>query len=420
MSKYKTRFAPSPSGKLHLGGARIALLSYLLSKYIQGDYILRIDDTNTLTTTTDSITSIHTALDWMGILPSIQFQQSKRTKIYDQYLNILFEKDLVYLCHCPKDTHTEQCRLDNSKDYLRAHAVRIKSHKTLVWRDLLLGPIPLNESDINDYIIRRQNGQYTYNYTSVVDDIDMGITHIIRGVDHLINTGHQVTLFNAFNYQLPKFYHVGLVLTEEGKKLSKRHNASGITDLQDMGIIPASLNNFLFKMSHSTKNQEIISLQEMEDIFTPEKMNKAYVKFSLDKLQWINKKQMQLHHKKIAEDLQVPPELILRYARKYSSLHDIRTNSLFLRKRADHTGKQYNHTILKQFLDILTNNKIEDLWDILSDKYQENTKDIKDCITQVLAGQTLPFTLQQIITWIGLEESKKRIQLAITDSKNNE
>jgi glutamyl-tRNA synthetase len=266
----RTRFAPSPTGLLHLGGARTALFAYLLARSQNGQYYLRIDDTDQVRSDNLFLTNIYQSLEWLNLEHDDLYYQSKRIDIYQKNLLILIEKKISY----KSDDGTIKFRQNNY------------GHTS--WDDLVQGKIIIHNNTIEDWVICRSDQTFTYNFASIIDDIDMGITIIIRGCDHISNTAKQINLLKAFNTSI-QFAHLPLIKTLEGRKLSKRDQAEGILSYKREGILPQALRNYLLRLGWSNKDQEIFSFEEMKNIFSLQGIHKSPASFSKEKINWFNK-----------------------------------------------------------------------------------------------------------------------------------
>lgn len=304
-----TRFAPSPTGYLHIGGLRTALFSYLWAKQNGGKFILRIEDTDHSRNNQDAVKAIIQAFDWLGLSHDGEIEyQSKRTDIYKRYIQKLLDEDKAYYCYMSKDElanlKQEQIKRKQRPMYDRryrdfngtapkdiAPVVRIKAplKGTITVHDGIKGDIVFNVEDIlDDFIIARSDGTPTYNFVVAIDDALMGINEVIRGDDHLSNTPKQIVIYNALNLDIPNFYHVPMIHNHEGKKLSKRDGATDVMQYKKDGYLPQALLNFLVRLGWSHGDQEIFSLQEMVELFNPKDINRSASVYNAEKLDWLN------------------------------------------------------------------------------------------------------------------------------------
>lgn len=309
----RVRFAPSPTGYLHIGGARTALYNYLLAKKMGGTFILRIEDTDLERSTPESIQAILDGMNWLGLTwnDGPHFQ-TKRFDIYNEEINKMVATGKAYPCFCTPDVlqkKREQAEANKFKyRYDRTcmalspedraarisagdkHCIRFYSRddETIEIDDVIKGKVLVEGKELDDLIIRRTDGAPTYNLTVVVDDALMGITHVIRGDDHLNNTPRQIQLYKAMGYALPIFAHVPMILGADKKRLSKRHGATSVMAYRDMGYLPHALINYLVKLGWSHGDQEIFSLEEMISAFNLDAVSKAAGVFNPEKLLWLN------------------------------------------------------------------------------------------------------------------------------------
>lgn len=303
----RTRFAPSPTGYLHVGGARTALFCYLFAKKKQGTFILRIEDTDLERSTPEAVQAIHEGMNWLGLQPDEDpYYQTKRFDRYQEVINDWLAKGLAYRCICSKErlTHLRETQMQNKEKprydgccrnlAIGAEAsnfvVRFKnpSHGKVVVQDLVHGPVVFQNTELDDLIIARSDGTPTYNFTVVVDDADMAITHVIRGDDHLNNTPRQINMLEAMGAPIPVYAHLPMILGEDGKKLSKRHGAVSVMAYHDAGFLPEALLNYLVRLGWSHGDQEIFSMAEMIQDFSLKYLSKSSAAFNLGKLSWLN------------------------------------------------------------------------------------------------------------------------------------
>jgi len=314
----RTRFAPSPTGFLHVGGARTALYSYLVARQHQGSFILRIEDTDLERSTEASVAAILEGMAWLGLdYDEGPFYQTERFPRYRAVAEQLLLAGKVYRCDCTKERlealrahqlkHHEKprydghCRERSDVDPNAPHVLRFKNPLTgeVTWNDLVKGPITFQNSELDDLIIMRSDASPTYNFTVVVDDYDMEITHVIRGDDHVNNTPRQINILKALGRPLPQYAHVPMILGDDGKRLSKRHSAVSVMEYQKEGYLPQALLNYLFRLGFAYQDQEIFTLQEMRQYFRLDRVSGSPAAFNTEKLNWLN--QHYLKHTPIAE-----------------------------------------------------------------------------------------------------------------------
>ncbi len=299
----KSRFAPSPTGYLHIGGARTALFAWLWAKKNQGEFILRIEDTDKERSTKESVEVILQGMEWLGLdYDKGPIFQSDRIERYQAVISLLIDSDKAYYCNCSKQ------RLDSLREDLMKKGEKPKydgccrkknltdgvvrflnpNDKAVLFEDYVKGNIEFANSELDDLVIARADGSPTYNLTVVVDDHDMGIDFVIRGDDHINNTPKQINLYKALGWSLPTFAHVPMILGGDGARLSKRHGAVNILSYRDEGYLPKALLNYIVRLGWSHGNQELFSISEMIDLFDLKDINKAPASFNKDKLVWLN------------------------------------------------------------------------------------------------------------------------------------
>ncbi|NUO07384.1 MAG: glutamate--tRNA ligase [Candidatus Brocadia sp.] len=274
-SHVKVRFAPSPTGYLHIGGARTALFNWLFARHNKGVFLLRIEDTDQQRSTKEATQAILDSMKWLGLdWDEGPYFQSQRLPVYKQYAEKLVEQGKAFY-----DTDAEGRK-----------AIRFKMQDGVTEiNDLIHGAITFDTSLIEDFVLLKADGFPTYNFACVVDDAGMGITHIVRGDDHISNTPKQIALYKAFGFKAPEFAHIPMILGEDGSRLSKRHGATSVTEYRDKGYLPHALVNFLALLGWSPGNdQEIISIPEMIEKFTLKRANKTSAQFNNIKLDWMN------------------------------------------------------------------------------------------------------------------------------------
>ena len=290
----KTRFAPSPTGWLHIGGVRTALYSWLYAKKNNGKFYLRIDDTDTTRSTEEYKNSIISALNQLGLSHDDEIiYQSKRFENYIDQIEYLLDNDLAYYDEVEVNEKTKDTDLSIQYDNRlnkEGHVIRFRNQKesSIKINDSVHGEIAFDPKVFFDVVILRSNGVPTYNLTSVVDDIDMGITHLIRGDDHLSNLPVQVNLFRAFNADVPAFSHLPMIHGTDGKRLSKRHGAVDINYFLNEGYRVDAILNYLAKTGWSHGDQEIFSIDELIELFNLDRITKSAAAFDIEKLNWLN------------------------------------------------------------------------------------------------------------------------------------
>ena len=307
MKKVIVRFAPSPTGFLHIGGARTALFNWLLARNTGGKFILRIEDTDQVRSTKESIDAILDSMSWLGLdWDEGPIYQTDRLSHYRQHVDRLLKEGKAYPCYCTPEELEERrrkalqekrkpkydghCRNWKGPVPDRTPAIRFKApaQGVTVLRDLIKGTIEFNNEELDDLIILRSDGWPTYNFSAMVDDALMNITHVIRGDDHVNNTPRQILLYEAFGYPLPEFAHVPMILGADKTRLSKRHGATSVMAYKDMGYLPQALVNYLVRLGWAYGDQEVFTLAELVKKFSLENVGKSAAVFNMEKLQWLN------------------------------------------------------------------------------------------------------------------------------------
>jgi glutamyl-tRNA synthetase len=306
ISGVRTRFSPSPTGALHLGGAHTALFNWLIARHYQGTFILRIEDTDRERSQDRFTTEILEAMTWLGLTwDEGPFRQSERLEIYHDYINRLLERGAAYCCNCPPQdlearrqaalARGEKPRYDGHCRDLKVPpgpntAVRFKTPRTGVtqWDDQIKGGIAFDNQELDDLVLQRADGIPTYNFAVVVDDITMGVTHVIRGEDHIPNTPRQLVIYEALGVVAPKFAHMPLMLGKDRAKLSKRHGALPAVAYREKGFLPQAMVNYLARLGWSHGDQEIFSREELIKYFTLDHVTTSPGVFDEEKLQWLN------------------------------------------------------------------------------------------------------------------------------------
>lgn len=302
-----TRFAPSPTGYLHVGGARTALFSWLYARKHGGSFILRIEDTDLERSTQESVNAILEGMAWLGLdYDQGPFYQTHRFDRYREIIQQLLDQGDAYYCYCSKDEleqlrneqmankekprYNGRCRHLGSRQDDREAVVRFKNptEGVVVIPDLVKGNITVANKELDDLIIARADGTPTYNLTVVVDDMDMGVTHVIRGDDHINNTPRQMNILEALGAPIPHYAHLPMILGADGARLSKRHGAVSVMQFRDDGYLPEALLNYLVRLGWSHGDQEIFSIDEMVNYFELADVNASASSFNNDKLLWLN------------------------------------------------------------------------------------------------------------------------------------
>jgi glutamyl-tRNA synthetase len=458
--KVKTRFAPSPTGYLHIGGARTALFAWLFARNHHGIFSLRIEDTDLERSTEMSVTGILDALKWLGLSWDQDIvYQSRRLSRYQEILDHMVSKNLAYHCNCDqhrlktlrdeqisqklKPKYDNYCR-DKSVQKSETTVIRFRNplNGNVVFDDLVFGQISVGNQELDDLVLQRSDGMPTYNFAVVVDDYDMGITHVIRGDDHINNTPKQINILKALNFNIPKFAHLPMILNEDGKRMSKRFDAVNVMHYKREGFLPEALLNYLVRLGWSYGDQEIFSVDQMIKHFSLSKVNTSPAIFSKDKLIWLNKYYIQdIKHINYHNELsniyksygiqEVPNSTLLRvievFAKRSSTLQELAKSSLFLFKN----DLQYNHQAIEQFFVGDIENSIEKLVELLQDLSNWEVEEISTLVKRVVREDALKFpqlaqplrialtgdinspSIDQVIFLLGKEKAISRINKMI-------
>lgn len=313
LMKVRTRFAPSPTGYLHIGGARTALFCYLFARKHGGDFILRIEDTDQERSSQESVQAILDGMEWLGLdYDEGPFYQTQRFDRYREVVQQLMDSGHAYHCYCsPEEITTMREEASARKEKPRYNGywrdrtdtpptgvkpvIRFKNPLTGTVNidDAVKGSIVISNAELDDLVIMRSDGTPTYNLTVVVDDIDMQISHVIRGDDHINNTPRQINIFEALGAARPVFAHLPMILGEDGKRMSKRHGAVSVMQYEADGYLPEALLNYLVRLGWSHQDQELFSADEMRRLFTLEAVNRSGSVFDEKKLEWVNQQYFQ-------------------------------------------------------------------------------------------------------------------------------
>jgi glutamyl-tRNA synthetase len=307
----RTRFAPSPTGMLHIGGVRTALFCWLYARHCGGTFILRIEDTDRERSTPEAVQVILDGMAWLGLKADEgPFYQTQRYDRYREVIGQFLEAGKAYRCYCSKEEldrmraeqiarkekprYDGRCRRRTAPVAGVTPVVRFKNpvEGAVVVRDLVHGPIAFQNTELDDLIILRSDGNPTYNFCVAVDDSDMRITHVIRGDDHINNTPRQQNMLEAMGASIPSYAHLPMILAPDGTKLSKRHGAVSVLEYREEGYLPEALLNYLGRLGWSHGDQEIFTLEEMVQLFDLKDVNKSASALNPDKLAWINQQHM--------------------------------------------------------------------------------------------------------------------------------
>lgn len=356
----RVRFAPSPTGHLHIGGARTALFNYLFARHNNGAFILRIEDTDRSRSTEEYIEAIIEGIKWLKLdWDEGPYRQTDRFDIYRSYVERLLNENKAYRCYCTAEEleqrrqealaqgktpkYDGRCRNVSEPMPNRPSAVRFKMPQEgqTVVNDLIKGVVEFENNQLEDLIIMRSDGTPTYNFVVVVDDIDMGITHIIRGDDHLNNTPKQIHIYKAFGWDLPAFGHLPMILGADKARLSKRHGATSVMAYKDMGYIPDALVNYLVRLGWSYGDQEVFTREELIKYFSLENIGKSAAVFNPEKLLWLNSQYI------IKEDAKNLAEMVLPFLIKEGTISEKQELDMEWLSRAVNSLKERARTLVE-------------------------------------------------------------------------
>jgi glutamyl-tRNA synthetase len=452
-----TRFAPSPTGNLHIGGARTALFNYLYSKNQKGKFLLRIEDTDKERSKKEYEQQIIKSLKWLGIkYDENVFYQSKNIEKHKKIAHELLQNNFAYRCYCTSEEldnkrneakingvnyiYDGKCR-ELTEEVKKTFVVRLKVQKNenIKLHDGVQGEINIDLNNIEDFVLLRTDGTPTYNLSASVDDKLMNITHVIRGDDHKINAIKQILIFNYMNWKVPKYFHVPLIHSEEGKKLSKRDNASTTEDYKKIGILPIALRNYLLRLGWSYKDKEIFSDEESINFFNLKGIGKSPSKLDFERIKSLNEYYIKnLDQKKLSEYFQnfindYHQDLSKEYCdkiienlsilkNKAKSLEDIYINSKFIYDYNNQINDIENiinsntKTYIKDFYEEIKNLKNEDenkLIEINEKIIKKNNikfKDFGQPLRLILTNSSQAPSIKDIVKILGISETVSRLQ----------
>jgi len=460
MSKVATRFAPSPTGALHIGGVRTALFNWLYSKNQNGSFYLRIEDTDKERSKDEHKIQIIKSLNWIGIEhEGEEYIQSMKIDDHINVANELLKNGYAYKCYCSTEEIEEQKKRarqkkmpyiynrkwrdtdekDAPKDIKPVIRFKSKIEGSSILKDLVQGDVEIENSTIEDFIILRNDGTPTYNLSATVDDHQMGMTHIIRGDDHKINTFKQIQIYLAMKWEVPQFAHIPLIHTIEGKKLSKRDNASTLDDYSKIGIMPDALRNYLLRLGWSYKDKEIFTLEESIKCFNLEGIGKSPSKLDISRILSMNEHYIktidendlysnlvnycEIYKEKIKPEKEAKIKSSLSFLKnKAKTLEDIFNNSKYIivdevkfdendLKLIDDKAKK----IISEFKNKLSSLKdfnkenLESIINELIKKHETNFKGVGQPLRVALTGSKFGPGLYDIVISLGKDEVEKRL-----------
>ena len=460
MSKVATRFAPSPTGPLHIGGIRTALFNWLYAKNNNGSFYLRIEDTDKERSKDEYKEQITKSLKWIGVEnDDDEYIQSKKIEDHIKIANILLEKGFAYKCYCSTEEIEEQKlrakqkkipyiydrkwrdkpETEAPKDINPVIRFKSKIEGNSILKDLVQGDVEIENSTIEDFIILRNDGSPTYNLSACVDDHQMNVTHIIRGDDHKINTFKQMQIYIAMNWELPSFAHIPLIHTTEGKKLSKRDKASTLDDYSKIGIMPQALRNYLLRLGWSFKDKEIFTKEESIKYFNLEGIGKSPSKLDMSRILSMNEHYIKsIDENDLCDQLsnycesykeKIPTEKMgkvkssLNFLKnKAKTLEDIYNNSKYIindevnfnqedLELIDENAKKIISDFLKEILklDTFNRDKLEPIVQDLIKLNNTNFKGVGQPLRIMLTGSKFGPGIYDILTSLGKDEVIKRL-----------
>lgn len=411
----RTRFAPSPTGFLHVGNVRTALFSWLYARHHKGQFVLRIEDTDQERSNQESVQAIIDGMAWLGLdYDDGPYYQTKRYSRYQEIVEQLLREGKAYRCVCSKERlealrnsqlaakqkprYDGTCRNKNLLAGDEPYVIRFKNPQTGVvsFTDVVYGNIKVENSELDDLILIRSDGHPTYNFAVVIDDWDMAITHVIRGDDHINNTPRQINLFNALNTPVPVFAHLPIILGEDGKRFSKRHGAVSVLQFKELGVLPHALLNYLVRLGWSSGDQEIFSIEEMVASFDLKNVSRGVSSFNYDKLYWLNQhyqkndppetvaKALSWHFQQQGIDVNNGPqltELVSIQAERYKSLAEICHGSRYFYEDV----VKYDDDAVKKHLRPVVLEPLAALYNHLKQLTDWESETLQQCINNVSA-----------------------------------
>lgn len=457
----RTRFAPSPTGVLHIGSVRTALFCWLYARRHNGKFILRIEDTDLQRSTQENVDAILDGMNWLGLdADEDPIFQTDRFDRYHEIANQLFESGKAYRCYSTKEElealreeqkkKGEKTRYDGRyrdvppKENNDNYVLRFKNplDGSVIVEDAVKGKVEFKNDELDDLIILRSDGTPTYNFTVVVDDIDMNISHVIRGDDHLNNTPRQINIYEALGAKPPTFAHIPMTLGEDGSKLSKRHGAMDIREYREKGYLPAALLNYMARLGWSHGDQEVFSVDEMISLFDIRDINKASSTFSSDKLLWLNHQHINKlnydeiipllkYHMTVLEiDYESGPdlkEIIDVYSERSETVLDMAKSSIYcFQDIYDYDDKAVKKHLRPVILDPLNDIKsefekinnwkkenIDSAIEKIVNRYEINMGKLGQPLRVAVTGSSMSPSINKTLTLIGKNRSIERINKAI-------
>lgn len=456
-----TRFAPSPTGYLHIGGLRTALYNYLYARANNGKFLLRIEDTDLKRNKIEATNAIIEAFKWCKLdYDGELVYQSERFDLYKKYVKKLLDEGKAYKCYMSKDELDELRKSQEAKKLRPKYdgryrnftgtppegidpVIRIKApvSGTIEFKDGVKGDVKFEAADIlDDFIIARSDGSPTYNFTVVIDDALMGVTDVIRGDDHLSNTPKQIILYEALGFKIPNFYHVAMINGPDGHKLSKRHGATDVMEYKKMGYLSEALLNFLVRLGWSHGDDEIFSIKELKELFDPHNLSKSSSSFNQSKLDWLNQHYIKnasferLVHELKEFDLNLDE---VKHARLLVDSIKERSTTLvqmkdmansILKRPQNYNEKAYKKFInenslklLESFAGILEKDlnaqEYENLTNEFLEKNEVKLKHLAQPLRVAITGNSVSPSIFEVLEILGSNEVKQRIKNLINKTK---
>jgi glutamyl-tRNA synthetase len=471
MNEVRVRFAPSPTGYLHVGGVRTALFNWLFARHYGGKFYLRIEDTDRSRSTEEAIEAITDGLTWLGLTwdrwsgwPSDPARQTERMEIYRTKVDQLLSRGLAYPCYClPEELEMRRkeaiaqgrtprydgrCRqLKNPLKGQQTPAIRFKTdpESVTVVQDLVKGPVIFENSTLDDLIILRSDGTPTYNFCVVVDDVEMAISHVIRGDDHLNNTPRQIQLYRALDFEIPKFAHLSMILGSDRTRLSKRHGATSVQWYREEGYLPEALINYLVRLGWSHQDQEIFTLKELIDKFSLDQVGSSAAVFNPEKLLWINahyikagnpKELVSLFSSFLAKAANLPEEKVGRDPRLEAIIAALQERSRTLREMGEsalcfftdppleeEAKKKFltheNLALLQslhdrfQALPSFAHEDLEPVFQAIMAEYGYKMARVAQPVRVAVTGKSVSPGIYEVLSLVGKERTLKRLERAI-------
>ena len=463
----RTRFAPSPTGSLHIGGVRTALFSWLYAKHNQGEFILRIEDTDRKRSTDESTQIILDSMKWLGLdFDEGPYYQSARLERYKEVIKQLIETGNAYYCYCTKEevnTMRDEAIKRGEKPRYNGFwrdrkesppsdvdpVVRFKTplDGQIIVDDLVQGKVVFDNKELDDLIIARADGSPTYNLTVVVDDMDMKITDVIRGDDHFNNTPRQVNILNALDMPLPNYAHVPMILSEAGKKISKRDDISNILQYKNDGYLHEAILNYLVRLGWSKGDQEVFSIEEMISEFDIKDVNKSASRINDEKLLWLNQEYLKnadnVYLKNLLVDIFNELSIQTDTGPDLNDLIEVqKKRTITLRDMADQSiifyidSIQYDAKLAEKFLKPIVLEPMQTLYKLLENMNEWNNENLKEAIEKsansydikmaklaqplrvAVTGKNISPSIDDTLRLLGKKNTLKRLNSAIDYIEN--